>query len=163
MKNMNNQMKLPQLQKIMQEFEMENEKNEMIQEATGDAMDDAFADDEDEEEEDRIVNEVLDQIGVDLTGTVRSVAIQISLRSPPPPLSSWCHSRCVPLTRFLKRRLNFLVLRRQQSRQQLSQPPLLLELVWAAAAAEEEGVEGVVGVVAEEGEGGGGLLRLIPQ
>jgi charged multivesicular body protein 2A len=71
MKNMNNQMKLPQLQKIMQEFEMENEKNDMIQEATGDAMDDAFADDEDEEEEDRIVNEVLDQIGVDLTGSVR--------------------------------------------------------------------------------------------
>ena len=54
-----------------QEFEMENEKNDMIQEATGDAMDDAFADDEDEEEEDRIVNEVLDQIGVDLTGSVR--------------------------------------------------------------------------------------------
>ena len=45
MKNMNNQIKMPQLQKIMQQFEMENEKNDMIQEATADAMDDAFADD----------------------------------------------------------------------------------------------------------------------
>jgi hypothetical protein len=158
MKNMNNQMKLPQLQKIMQEFEMENEKNEMIQEATGDAMDDAFADDEDEEEEDRIVNEVLDQIGVDLTGTVRAVA--------PPSLPRHHHrhvpllappSHCVPLTRFLKHRLNFLVLQRQQSRQQLSQPPLLLERLWAAATAV------VVVVVEEEEEEGGVLLRLILQ
>ena len=39
---MNRQMNLPALQKIMRDFEMQNERMEMTSEVMGDAVDDAF-------------------------------------------------------------------------------------------------------------------------
>jgi charged multivesicular body protein 2A len=64
MGSMNRQMNLPQIQRIMMEFEKESEMMDMKDEMMGDAIDDAFEEDEDEEESDEIVNKVLDEIGI---------------------------------------------------------------------------------------------------
>lgn len=50
MGRMNKQMKLPQIQKIMQEFEKQNEIMDMKEEMMEDAIDDAMGDADDEEE-----------------------------------------------------------------------------------------------------------------
>ena len=52
------------MNKMMVEFEKENMKSEMMQEMMGEMMDDAMEQDGDEEEEDKIVSQVLDEIGV---------------------------------------------------------------------------------------------------
>merc|ERR1719193_2643668 len=62
MQKMNNQLKLPQIQKIMMEFEKQSE----IMEMKEDAIDDAMGDEDDEEEGDKIVQQVLDELGLDL-------------------------------------------------------------------------------------------------
>lgn len=61
---MNKKMNMPQLNKIMQEFLKENEKNELTSEMMGDAIDDAMNGDENMEEEDKLVNQILDEIGI---------------------------------------------------------------------------------------------------
>ncbi|KAL5986182.1 hypothetical protein ACLOJK_028176 [Asimina triloba] len=66
MGQMNRQMNLPALQKIMQEFERQNEKMEMVSEVMGDAIDDALEGDEEETETEELVNQVLDEIGIDI-------------------------------------------------------------------------------------------------
>lgn len=66
MGQMNKQLNLPALQKIMLEFEKQNEKMEMTSEVMGDAIDDALEGDEEEEETEELVNQVLDEIGIDL-------------------------------------------------------------------------------------------------
>ncbi|KAL7535258.1 hypothetical protein ACHAXR_009560 [Thalassiosira sp. AJA248-18] len=65
MKKMNKAVDVPAINKMMAEFEKENMKSEMMQEMMGDAIDDVM--DNDEEEEDRIVGQVLDEIGIDMT------------------------------------------------------------------------------------------------
>ncbi|KAH7939672.1 charged multivesicular body protein 2a [Rhipicephalus sanguineus] len=67
MQSMNKQLNLPQIQKIMQEFEKQSEIMDMKEEMMNDAIDDAMGDDEDEEESDAIVNEVLDELGLQLS------------------------------------------------------------------------------------------------
>ncbi|KAG0743169.1 hypothetical protein G6F35_014182 [Rhizopus arrhizus] len=64
MGSMNRQMNLPKIQQIMMQFERENEMMDMKDEMMGDAIDDAFEEDEDEAESDEIVNKVLDEIGI---------------------------------------------------------------------------------------------------
>lgn len=66
MSKMNKQMNLPQIQKIMMEFEKESEIMDMKEEMISDTMDDVMGDEEDDEETDNIVNQVLDEIGIDL-------------------------------------------------------------------------------------------------
>jgi charged multivesicular body protein 2A len=61
---MNRQMNLPKIQQIMMQFEKESELMDMKDEMMGDAIDDAFEEDEDEAESDEIVNKVLDEIGI---------------------------------------------------------------------------------------------------
>lgn len=62
--SMNRSMNLPSLQKIAMEFEKENDIMDQRQEMMDDAIDDTMEMDEDESEE--IVNQVLDEIGIDL-------------------------------------------------------------------------------------------------
>jgi charged multivesicular body protein 2A len=62
---MNRQMNLPGLQRIAMEFERENDIMDQRQEMMDDAIDDVTGL-EDEEEEEDVVNQVLDEIGVDL-------------------------------------------------------------------------------------------------
>lgn len=70
---MNRGLNLPAIQKIMNEFEKESSmmdmKEEMMSEAVDDVMDDELEDEE--EEGDKILKEVLDEIGVSLSQQVR--------------------------------------------------------------------------------------------
>eukprot|EP01122_Echinamoeba_exundans_P004469 TRINITY_DN1450_c0_g1_i2.p2 TRINITY_DN1450_c0_g1~~TRINITY_DN1450_c0_g1_i2.p2 ORF type:complete len:251 (-),score=68.00 TRINITY_DN1450_c0_g1_i2:995-1747(-) len=67
MMKMNRQLNLPAIQKIMMEFERQSEIMEMKEETIGDTMDDMMDDGEDEEAEtDNVINQVLDEIGIDL-------------------------------------------------------------------------------------------------
>ncbi|KAI0220441.1 Charged multivesicular body protein 2a [Lamellibrachia satsuma] len=67
MAQMNKQMKLPEIQKIMMEFEKQSEIMEMKEEMMNDAIDDAMGDEDDVEETDAIVSQVLDELGLQLT------------------------------------------------------------------------------------------------
>jgi len=62
--SMNRSMNLPALQRIAMEFEKENDIMDQRQEMMDDAIDDATM--EDEGAEDEVVQQVLDEIGVDL-------------------------------------------------------------------------------------------------
>ncbi|KAF4716196.1 Charged multivesicular body protein 2A [Perkinsus olseni] len=66
MARMNKQLNLPQLQKIMQEFQDETEKMGLTEEVMGDTIDDVLGEVGDEEEEEAIVGQVLEEIGVDM-------------------------------------------------------------------------------------------------
>jgi division protein CdvB (Snf7/Vps24/ESCRT-III family) len=55
------------LQKTMAQFAMENEKMNMTSEIMDDALDDALDDEEMEGEADDVVQQVLDEIGIDIT------------------------------------------------------------------------------------------------
>lgn len=63
--SMNRQMNLPALQRIAMEFEKENDIMDQRQEMMDDAIDDVTGL-EDEEEGEEVVQQVLDEIGVDL-------------------------------------------------------------------------------------------------
>merc|ERR1719495_2421243 len=73
MMNMNRQMKLPEIQKIMQEFEKQSEIMDMKEEMMNDVMDDAMGDDDEEEETDAIVTQVLDELGLQMTDELTGV------------------------------------------------------------------------------------------
>jgi len=75
MGQMNRQMNLPSLQKIMMEFERQNERMELTSEVMGDAIDDALEGDEEEEETEELVNQVLDEIGIDINQEVYSFCL----------------------------------------------------------------------------------------
>lgn len=67
--SMNRQMNLPALQRIAMEFERENDIMDQRQEMMDDAIDETTGI-EDEEEGEEVVNQVLDEIGVDLNQQV---------------------------------------------------------------------------------------------
>ena len=67
--SMNRQMNLPALQRIAMEFEKENDIMDQRQEMMDDAIDDVTRL-EDEEESEEVVNQVLDEIGIDLGSAV---------------------------------------------------------------------------------------------
>lgn len=75
--SMNRSMNLPALQRIAMEFERENDIMDQREEMMGEAIDDV-AGLEDEEETDEVVNQVLDEIGVDLS---QAVSYLITLRT----------------------------------------------------------------------------------
>lgn len=68
MKAMNRGMNLPGIQRVLMEFEKESDMMDMKDEMMNDAIDDAMEDDDEEEddEEEMIVQQVLDEIGLDL-------------------------------------------------------------------------------------------------
>jgi charged multivesicular body protein 2A len=71
MASMNRGMNLPAIQKIMNEFERESSMMDMKEEMMSDTVDDVMDAEEDEEEEgDKILREVLDEIGVGLAQQV---------------------------------------------------------------------------------------------
>jgi len=69
--SMNRSMNLPALQRIAMEFERENDIMDQRQEMMDDAIDDITGVDE-EEESDLVVEQVLEEIGVDLRQAVSS-------------------------------------------------------------------------------------------
>ncbi|MEW5301131.1 MAG: hypothetical protein WDW36_004010 [Sanguina aurantia] len=64
MRAMSQNLKLPALQKIMRDFERQNEKMEMTSDMMGDAVDDALEGEGEAEETDELVQQVLDEIGI---------------------------------------------------------------------------------------------------
>lgn len=66
MQNMNRQMNLPQIQRILQEFEKQSEIMDMKEEMINEHMDDAMEDENDEEESEAVVSQVLDELGLQL-------------------------------------------------------------------------------------------------
>lgn len=66
LQSMNRQMNLPQIQKIMQEFEKQNDIMDMKEDMMNEVIDDAMGEEDDEEESEQIVNQVLDEIGISL-------------------------------------------------------------------------------------------------
>ncbi|CAL5870837.1 uncharacterized protein PFLUO_LOCUS5078 [Penicillium psychrofluorescens] len=66
--SMNRQMNLPALQRIAMEFERENEVMDERQEMMDDAIDEATGMEGEEEEGEDVMREVLDSLGVDLSG-----------------------------------------------------------------------------------------------
>ncbi|EOR02874.1 Charged multivesicular body protein 2a-like protein 2 [Wallemia ichthyophaga EXF-994] len=63
---MNRSLNLPQITRIMNDFERESSSMDMKEEIMSDAVDDVMEDDQGEEEEEKIVGQVLDDIGVTL-------------------------------------------------------------------------------------------------
>jgi len=83
MMNMNRQLKLPQIQKIMMEFEKQSEIMDMKEEMISDTIDDAMADEDDEEETDKIVGQVLDELGIQMNEELEKLpAAHSSLAGP---------------------------------------------------------------------------------
>ncbi|GLE02444.1 hypothetical protein PINS_up011282 [Pythium insidiosum] len=78
LKAMAKTMNLPRLNKIMMEYTKESERMEMQQEMIGETIDDVMDADQDEEEEDKIVGQVLDEIGIDLTGSVPEAPVSVA-------------------------------------------------------------------------------------
>lgn len=72
--SMNKQMNLPALQRIAMEFEKENDIMDQRQEMMDDAIDDVTGL-EDEEEGEEVVNQVLDEIGIDLGQSVSFLSL----------------------------------------------------------------------------------------
>lgn len=66
MQNMNRQLNLPQIQRILQEFEKQSEIMDMKEEMINEHIDDAMEDEGDEEETDAVVAQVLDELGLQL-------------------------------------------------------------------------------------------------
>eukprot|EP01064_Diplonema_japonicum_P037336 TRINITY_DN8700_c0_g1_i1.p1 TRINITY_DN8700_c0_g1~~TRINITY_DN8700_c0_g1_i1.p1 ORF type:complete len:230 (+),score=73.18 TRINITY_DN8700_c0_g1_i1:51-692(+) len=71
MKMMNAKMNIPAMQKVMMEFEKQNEIMGMKSDMMDDAIDDVMNDEVDEEEEtEALVNQVLDEIGLEFSSKV---------------------------------------------------------------------------------------------
>lgn len=68
MGDMNKMMKPQDVMKNMQAFERESAKLEMSEEMMNDTLDDILNESGDEEEQDAIVNQVLDEIGIEISG-----------------------------------------------------------------------------------------------
>merc|ERR550514_2343445 len=83
MGTMNKKMNLPQIQKIMMEFEKQNEMMGMKEEMMADAMDDAFADDDDEAEEDNVLGSILAELGVEMSNKLQD-APTTAMQAPQP-------------------------------------------------------------------------------
>ena len=93
MKSMNTQLNLPSLNNILKEFEKQNEKMDMTTEVMGDAIDDAFAGEDEEEETEELVNAVLDELGCNVGAEMVSapagrvgVAVEKDSAGPTPVL-----------------------------------------------------------------------------
>ncbi|KAK2952416.1 putative Charged multivesicular body protein 2a [Blattamonas nauphoetae] len=79
MKNMNKimgtmsrQIKVPEMQKIMMEFQRQNDMMEQKQEIMDDAMDEAFGAADEEEEADKMINQILDEFSIQMPGVNQS-------------------------------------------------------------------------------------------
>ncbi|XP_003384449.1 PREDICTED: charged multivesicular body protein 2a-like [Amphimedon queenslandica] len=66
LKRMNSKINLPNLQKIMMEFERESEIMDIKEETMTDTMDDVLGEGDEEEETEVIVSQVLDELGISL-------------------------------------------------------------------------------------------------
>lgn len=76
---MNRGLKLPTIQRIMNDFERESSMMDMKEEIMSETIDDVMDEEEDEEEGDKVLKEVLDELGVSLAQQVRSKQARVLL------------------------------------------------------------------------------------
>merc|ERR1712126_802082 len=88
MGTMNKQVNPMALQQTLKEFEQESAKMDMADEMMGDTLDDLFDASGDEEEQDAIVNQVLDEIGIEVTGKLTDAPAPSSSKLPQAGASS---------------------------------------------------------------------------
>ncbi|KAG8927662.1 ESCRT-III subunit protein did4 [Tulasnella sp. 418] len=84
MASMNRGLNLPQIQRIMNDFERESATMDMKEEMMSDAVDDVMQDEEEDEEEesDKILSQVLDEIGVGLSQQLGETPSGITSNNP---------------------------------------------------------------------------------
>jgi len=70
MKSMNQQLNLPQIQMIMNEFEKQTDIMDMKEEMMGETIDDAMGTADDETETEQVVQQVLDELGIQMADTI---------------------------------------------------------------------------------------------
>lgn len=70
---MNRQMNLPQIQRIIQEFQKQTDMVDMKEEMINDVMDEVFEEETDEQESDQVVNKVLDELGIEMNQTLATL------------------------------------------------------------------------------------------
>ncbi|RXK35694.1 charged multivesicular body protein 2A [Tremella mesenterica] len=90
MGQMNRSLNLPQIQRIMNEFERESSTMDMKEEMMSDAVDDAMEDEDEEGEEvesDKILKEVLDEIGMSMNDALVSAPTANPTMGDPTPAS----------------------------------------------------------------------------
>nr|CAB3230641.1 charged multivesicular body protein 2b-A [Phallusia mammillata] len=75
MGQVNKQMDPQKIAQTMQQFERENAKMEMSEEMINDTLDDVLNESGDEEEQDSIINQVLGEIGIDISGQMNNVNV----------------------------------------------------------------------------------------
>jgi len=73
MTKMNKAVDVKSISKMLQQFEKENAKSDMMQEVMGDALDDAMYEEGNADEEEQIVQQVLDEIGINFDGEIPTV------------------------------------------------------------------------------------------
>ncbi|KAF8803582.1 vacuolar sorting protein DID4 [Phlegmacium glaucopus] len=78
MASMNRGLNLPSIQRIMNDFEKESSMMDMKEEMMSDAVDDVMDEEDEEEEGDKILKQVLDEIGVDLSQQLTEAPIGIA-------------------------------------------------------------------------------------
>lgn len=76
---MNRGLNLPSIQRIMNDFEKESSMMDMKEEMMSEAVDDVMDEEDEEEEGDKILKQVLDEIGVDLSQQVRHLHVSLLL------------------------------------------------------------------------------------
>eukprot|EP00921_Rhytidocystis_pertsovi_P009446 GHVQ01015183.1.p1 GENE.GHVQ01015183.1~~GHVQ01015183.1.p1 ORF type:complete len:213 (+),score=39.80 GHVQ01015183.1:283-921(+) len=84
---MNKEMDLPAMQHIMAEFMRESEKLGLTEELMNDVVDDAVTEDTDLDQQEQIVKQVLDEIGVDLSQQLSSaptarIGTEVPVKAP---------------------------------------------------------------------------------
>jgi charged multivesicular body protein 2A len=81
---MNRGLNLPSIQRIMNEFERESSAMDMKEQIMADAVDDVMDDEEEDEEEegDKILKQVLDEIGIGLQQQVCALSVRSSTQTP---------------------------------------------------------------------------------
>lgn len=88
MRVMNRRLNLPNMQKVLMEFEKQNEKMEMTGDMMGDAIDDAMEGEGEAEETDELVGQVLDEIGINLNSQMVSAPdMPIAAPAAPAPVA----------------------------------------------------------------------------
>ncbi|KAI0565662.1 Snf7 [Gracilaria domingensis] len=74
MSRINQTMNLPAMQNVMMQFEMEHGKMEMTQEMVDDAMGDVLSGADEEAQTDDVINQVLDELGLEQGSKLGAVA-----------------------------------------------------------------------------------------
>eukprot|EP01126_Amoeba_proteus_P020019 TRINITY_DN2046_c0_g2_i6.p2 TRINITY_DN2046_c0_g2~~TRINITY_DN2046_c0_g2_i6.p2 ORF type:complete len:126 (+),score=42.27 TRINITY_DN2046_c0_g2_i6:462-839(+) len=109
MVRMNRQINLPALQQIMMEFEKQSQIMDMKEEVISDTMEEMWESDGEEEETDEIVNQILDEIGINLKSElVNAPSKQMKAAVTTPSQMAAAAAADVDEDRILQDRLNNL-------------------------------------------------------